>query len=60
MDPDGRGALDLSVLLPKGKYLSCIPYEEFSNFWNALGMSNPYRNSDKTLDSLIYEEIRSA
>ena len=61
MQIDRRKALALSVLLPKGKYLGWVPYEEIvDTFYQRVGRSNPYRNPDKTLDSLIYEEARSS
>lgn len=36
-----------------------IYYETISSLTERLEMSNPYRNPDKTLASLIYEEARS-
>ncbi|MBA7499231.1 hypothetical protein ES704_01971 [subsurface metagenome] len=34
-------------------------YETACSLAEKLGMSNPYRNPDRTLARLIYEEIRS-
>lgn len=59
MEIDKKREMDLSVLFPQDKYLSWIPYEMMDTLYKKYGWTNPYRNPDKTLDSLIYEEIRS-
>ena len=54
-----REELDYSVLLPQEEYSSWVPYEVMDTLYEKFGWSNPYRNPDRTLDSLIFEEARS-